>query len=86
MMSGVSISNPVANLDGVEFTATRGKVAQKFLAHREGLQDVDYSVFETTEALLKAFQRHQGQIANIAGKALDAGRLGNQTVVLQSLL
>lgn len=85
-MSGVSISNPVANVDGVEFTATRGSVAQKFMAHREGLQDLDYSVFETAEALLKAFERHRGQIANIAGKALDKGRSGAEVVILQSLL
>jgi hypothetical protein len=85
-MSGVSISNPVVKADGVEFTASRGEVEQKFLAPREGLQDLDYSVFETAEALLKAFNRHQGQIANIAGKALDEGRRGGQTVVLQSLL
>jgi hypothetical protein len=85
-MSGVNISNPVAKPDGVEFTATRGTVEQKFLAHREGLQDLDYSVFDTTEGLLKAFNRHQGQIANIAGKALDAGRRGGEPVVLQSFL
>lgn len=85
-MSGVSISNPVANLDGVEFTATRDGVEQRFLAHREGLQDLDYSVFETADACLKAFNRHQGQVANIAGKAMDAGRRDGQTVVLQSLL
>ena len=84
-MSGVSISNPVVKLDGVEFTATRGDVEQRFLAHREGLQDLDYSVFETADALLKAFNRHQGQIAKVAGNALDAGGRGH-TVVLQSLL
>jgi hypothetical protein len=61
-------------------------VEQRFLAHREGLQDLDYSFFETEEALLKAFKRHQGQIANIAGKAMDLGRREGQTVVLQSLL
>jgi hypothetical protein len=85
-MSGVSISNPVVKPDGVEFTATRGAAEQRFLAHREGLQDLDYSVFETAEALLKAFSRHLGQIANIAGKTMDHGTREGQTVVLQSLL
>lgn len=85
-MSGVSISDPVATQDGVEFTATRNGVAQRFLAHREALQDLDYSFFETEEALLKAFHRHEGQVARIAGHALDEGRRGNQAVVLQSLL
>jgi len=86
MSGGVSISNPVANADGVEFTATRGGVEQRFLAHREGLQDLDYSIFDTAQALMNAFERHQGQIANIAGKAMDGGRRDGQTVVLQSLL
>jgi hypothetical protein len=85
-MSGVNISDPVATKDGVEFTATRDGVVQRFLAHREALQDVDYSIFETEAALLKAFHRHQGQIANIAGKALNEGRRGERAVVLQSLL
>ncbi len=85
MMSGVDITDPVVRQDGVEFTATRNGVEQRFLAHREGLQDLDYSVFETAAALLKAFNRHQGQIANIAGKALDLGARA-ETVVLQSLL
>lgn len=85
MMSGVSISNPVAREDGVEFTATLGDVQQRFLAHREALQDLDYSFFETSEALLKAFGRHLGQIAKIAGGAMDQGGRA-ETVVLQSLL
>jgi hypothetical protein len=86
MMSGVDISDPVVKQDGVEFTATRDGVEQRFLAHREGLEDLDYSVFETAGALLKAFNRHQGQIANVAGKALDQGTRRGETVVLQSLL
>lgn len=85
-MSGVNISNPVASLEGVEFTATRGGVTQQFMVHREGLQDLDYSVFETAQALLNAFERHQGQIAKVAGRALDEGRGGAQMVILQSLL
>jgi uncharacterized protein DUF1488 len=85
-MSGVSISDAVATKDGVEFTATRDGVVQRFLAHREALQDLDYSYFESETALLKAFHRHQGQVANVAGKALNEGRRGSHTVVLQSLL
>jgi hypothetical protein len=85
-MSGVSISDPVAKEDGVEFTATRNGVERKFLAHREALQDLDYSFFETAESLLKAFHRHQGQIAAIAGRAMDQGGGAGATVVLQSLL
>lgn len=85
-MSGVSISNPVAKEDGVEFTASRGGVQQRFLAHREALQDLDYSVFDTSEALMKAFDRHQGQIAKIAGNAMQQGGPEGKTVVLQSLL
>jgi len=86
MMSGVNISDPVVKQDGVEFTATRNGVQQRFLAHRQGLQDLDYSVFETAAALLKAFDRHQGQIAKIAGRALDCGAGRGETVVLQSLV
>jgi uncharacterized protein DUF1488 len=85
-MSGISLSNPVAKVDGVEFTATRGDEERRFLAHREALQDLDYSVFETAEALLKAFDRHQGQIAKIAGGAMDQGDGDGRTVVLHSLL
>lgn len=85
-MSGVSISDPVAKQDGVEFTATRDGVVQRFLAHKEALQDLDYSYFETEAALMKAFHRHEGQVANVAGKALNEGLRGNHTVVLQSLL
>lgn len=85
-MSGVNISNPIARPDGVEFTATRDGVVQRFLAHREALQDLDYSFFETDEALLKAFRRHEGQVANVAGKALNEGKRGDHPVVLQSLL
>jgi uncharacterized protein DUF1488 len=85
-MSAVSISNRVAKGDGVEFTATRAGTERKFLAHREALQDLDYSFFETAEALLKAFDRHQGQIAKIAGGVMDEADGGGTTVVLHSLL
>jgi len=86
-MAGVSISNPVVQrLDGVEFTGTRDGVAQKFLAHREGLEDVDYNQFETAEAMMQAFERHKGQVALVAAKALDSGKGGGPTVVLHSLL
>lgn len=86
-MAGVSITSPVAqSLDGVEFTGTRAGVTQKFMVHREGLEDLDYNVFETSDALLQAFERHKDHIADVAGKALDAGQGGNGTLVLQSLL
>ena len=86
-MAGVSISNPVAlRLDGVEFTGTRAGVSQRFMVHREGLEDLEYTVFETTEALLQAFDRQKTHIAEVAAKALDAGQGGSGTFVLQSLL
>ena len=86
-MASVSISNPVAQrLVGVEFTGTRGGAAQRFMVHREGLEDLEYNVFETTEALMEAFDRHKSHIAEVAAKALDAGQGGNGTLVLQSLL
>jgi len=86
-MASVSISNPVAQrLKGVEFTGTRAGVTQRFMVHREGLEDLEYNVFETTEALLQAFDRHKTHIAAVAAKALDAGQGGSGTLVLQSLL
>ena len=86
-MAGVSISNPVAQrLDGVEFTGTRAGVSQRFMVHREGLEDLEYNVFESTEALLQAFDRQKTHIAEVAAKALDAGQGGSGIFVLQSLL
>jgi hypothetical protein len=86
-MASVSISTPVAQrLDGVEFTGTRAGVAQRFMVHREGLEDLEYNVFETPEALLQAFDRHKTHIAEVAARALDAGQGGSGTLVLQSLL
>lgn len=86
-MASVSISDPVAQrLDGVEFTGTRAGVTQRFMVHREGLEDLEYNVFETSEALMEAFNRHKPHIAEVAAKALDAGQGGNGTLVLQSLL
>ena len=86
-MASVSISNPVAQkLSGVEFTGTRGGVSQQFMVDREGLEDLEYVEFETTQALLEAFERHKDHIAQVAAKALDAGQGGNGLLVLQSLL
>ncbi len=86
-MASVSISNPVAQrLEGVEFTGTRAGVTQRFMVHREGLEDLEYNVFETSEALLQAFDRHKTHIAEVAARALDGGRGGSGTLVLQSLL
>ena len=86
-MAGVSISNPVAQrMEGVEFTGTRGSVTQRFMVQREGLEDLEYNEFETVAALMEAFDRHKGHIANVAAKALDAGQTSAGTLVLQSLL
>jgi len=86
-MASVSISDPVARrLEGVEFTGTRAGVTQRFMVHREGLEDLEYNEFQTTEALLQAFDRHKTHIAQVAAKALDAGQGGSDTLVLQSLL
>lgn len=86
-MASVSISDPVAQrLDGVEFTGTRAGTTRRFMVHREGLEDLDYNLFETTEALMAAFDRHKHHIAEAAGKALDAGQGGSGTLILQSLL
>ena len=85
-MTSVSISNPSASIDGVEFTGRRGALEQKFLVHREALEDLEYNVFEKPEELQVAFDRHRGLIGLVAAKALDEGLGGNSTVVLQSLL
>ncbi|HSV36572.1 MAG TPA: DUF1488 family protein [Ramlibacter sp.] len=86
-MVNVSISNPVAHrLEGVEFTGTRGGIAQRFLVPRDGLEDLDYNMLETPAALLEAFGRHQDHIAEVAAKALDGGKGGPAAIVLNSLL
>jgi hypothetical protein len=85
-MSSLSISNAVAGLDGVEFTGTLDGVEQKFVLYRDGLEDLEYQLFETDEALLQAFAKHRLHIAEVATKALGEGKGGAQPVVLQSLL
>lgn len=85
-MASLSISNPVAALDGVEFTGVHGGVEQKFLVYRDALEDLEYQLFETDEAMMQAFARHRAHIAEVAAKALSDGKGGGKTVLLQSLL
>jgi len=85
-MGSLSISNPVVALDGVEFTGAQGGIEQKFLVYRDALEDLEYQLFETDEALMQAFARHRGHIAQVAAKALGEGKGGGKTVLLQSLL
>ena len=85
-MASVSISNPVATMDGIEFTGATPALTQKFLVHREGLEDLEYEILETGPEMLRAFERHKGHIAIVAAKALHDGRGGPATVVLQTLL
>jgi hypothetical protein len=85
-MASLSISNAVAGLDGIEFTGTAGALQQRFVLYRDGLEDLEYQLFETDEALMKAFLRHKLHIAKVAAKALDEGKAGPRMIVLQSLL
>lgn len=85
-MGSVSILNPVAALDGVEFTGAVGGFQQKFLVYRDALEDLEYKLFETDEAMMLAFSRHRGHIAEVAAKALDEGKGGSKIVLLQTLL
>ena len=85
MSASLSITDPIASLDGVEFVGTRNGVPQKFVLYRDGLEDLEYKLFETDEALLQAFSRHRVHIAQVASKALDEGQGGAGPVVLQSL-
>jgi hypothetical protein len=85
-MAGVSISNPVATMDGIEFTGVGAGLTQQFLVHREGLEDLEYEILETGPEMLRVFDRHKGHIAVVAAKALQEGRGGPQLVVLQTLL
>jgi hypothetical protein len=84
-MASLSISGPVASLDGVEFTGTRNGIEQKFIVYRDGLEDLEYKLFENDEALLEAFTRHRLHIAQVAAKALDEGQGGPKMVILQNL-
>jgi len=85
-MPSLSISNPAASLDGIEFIGTRAGVEQKFIVYRDALEDLEYQLFETDEALMKAFHRHKAHIAQVAAKALDDGRGGAGIVLLQNLM
>ncbi|MDB5872029.1 MAG: hypothetical protein JWQ07_1471 [Ramlibacter sp.] len=85
-MASLSISNPVASLDGIEFIGTRGGVDQKFVLYRDGLEDLEYKLFETDDALMQAFSRHRSHIAEVAAKALDEGRGGPKIVILENLM
>lgn len=85
-MNILSISNPVAGLDGIEFTGTRDGVEQKFVLYRDGLEDLEDRLFDDDAALMQAFMRHRAHIAEVAAKALDEGKGGPRMVVLQTLL
>lgn len=85
-MASLTISNPVAALDGVEFTGAQAGVEQKFLVYRDALEDLEYQLFETDEAMMQAFARHRAHIAEVAAKALRDGKGGGKPVLLQSLL
>ena len=85
-MASLSISNAVSGLDGIEFTGTAGALQQRFVLYRDGLEDLEYQLFETDEALMQAFLRHKLHIAKVAAKALDEGKAGPRMIVLQSLL
>ncbi|MBG9386681.1 DUF1488 family protein [Caenimonas aquaedulcis] len=84
-MARLSISNPVAGLDGVEFLGIRDGVAQKFVLYRDGLEDIEDKLIETDDELLDAFSKHAAHIAQVAAKALDDGKGGPKPVVLQTL-
>ncbi len=85
-MVSLSISNPVAGLDGIEFIGTRAGVEQKFVLYRDGLEDLEDRLYETDDMLMEAFIRHRVHIAQVAAKALDDGKGGPRMVVLQSLM
>jgi hypothetical protein len=85
-MASLSISNPAVALDGVEFTGVQGGAEQRFLVYRDALEDLEYQLFETDEALMQAFARHRAHIAEVAAKALSEGKGGAKTVLLQTLL
>lgn len=85
-MASLSIENPAPNLDGIEFTGIRDGVEQKFVLYRDGLEDLEYKLFDTDEDLMQAFLRHRAHIAEVAAKALDEGKGGPKMVVLETLL
>jgi hypothetical protein len=85
-MGSVSITHAETGLDGVEFTATRDGVAQQFVLYRDGLEDLEFRLFESDEELMSAFARHRLHIARVAARAWDAARGGGRPIVLQSLM
>ena len=86
-MPNVSISDAKAQgLEGVSFRASAHGANQEFLVSREGLEDLEYNLFETAEAMMEAFHRQQEQIALVVAKALHEGAGGQPTIVLHSLL
>ncbi len=85
-MASLSISDAVAGLDGIEFTGTAGALRQRFVLYRDGLEDLEYKLFETDEAMMQAFARHKLHIAKVAAKALDEGKARPGMIVLQTLL
>lgn len=85
-MADISISTPEARgLDGVAFTGTRAGTAHSFMVPREALEDVEYNMFDTAEAMLEAFGRQRARVAEEAAKALDGGRTG-APIVIDSLV
>lgn len=85
-MGRLSISNPVVALDGVEFTGAHGGVEQKFIVYRDALEDLEYQLFETDEALMEAFTRHRLHIAEVAANAIGQSKGDGKPVLLQTLL
>jgi hypothetical protein len=86
-MPNVSISDAKAQgLEGVSFVAFANGAQQAFLVSREGLEDLEYNLFETAEAMMEAFHRQQAQIELVVAKALHEGPSGGAPIVLHSLL
>jgi len=84
---GVSISAATAQgLEGVGFIATReNDAAHRCFVTREALEDVEYALFDSPQAMLEAFLRHQEQVARAAEHAMAAPGAGDP-LRLQSLL
>lgn len=86
-MSSVSISDARAQgLEGVAFVATSGAVTQQFVVTRESLEDLEYAMLESADALLQAFKNQQQQVLAVVGKALQQGTASPTPITLQSLL
>lgn len=86
-MSSVSITDARAQgLEGVAFVATSGTVTQQFVVTRESLEDLEYAMLESADALLQAFKNQQQQVLAVVGKALQQGTTSATPITLQSLL